>query len=121
MSQIQQLIAAYLTEGKIEGYHIVCHGEEKQTAKQATAATDKLIGVSTRVPKEPDEHVDVVRGGLTPIVYGADVKRGDYLTADAKGRAVKATDKQMYIGIAEEDGAEDDIGSLIIAPGIFVA
>jgi len=33
----------------------------------------------------------------------------------------KPTDKQMYIGIAEEDGAEDDIGSLIIAPGIFVA
>ncbi|MFP4733615.1 capsid cement protein [Pasteurella multocida] len=121
MSQTPELTVAYITEGKIEGYRIVAFGEEKDGAKQATAATDKLIGISTRVPKEPGEHVDVVRSGLYPVIYGADIKRGDYLTTDAQGRAVKATDKQMYIGIAEEDGAEDDIGSLFVAPGIFVA
>jgi len=121
MTQVTQLTIAYLTEGKIEGYHIVCHGEEKETAKQATAPADKLLGVSTRVPKEPGEHVDIVRSGLAPVVYGEQIKRGDYLTTDNKGRAVKATDKQAYIGLAEEDGEEDEIGSLFIAPGIFVA
>ena len=50
MSQTPELIVAYVTEGKIEGYHIVAFGEEKNGAKQATAATDKLIGISTRVP-----------------------------------------------------------------------
>ncbi|OOF65133.1 capsid cement protein [Rodentibacter sp. Ppn85] len=117
MTQTPELTVAYITEGKIEGYHIVCHGEEKEGAKQATAATDKLLGIATRVPKEPGEHVDVVRSGLYPVMYGADIKRGDCLTADAQGRAVKATAKQAYIGFAEEDGGEGDLGSLFIVPG----
>ena len=61
MSNTPELIIAYVTEGKIEGYRIVAFGEEKDGAKQATAVTDKLIGISTRVPKD---HVDVVRSGL---------------------------------------------------------
>lgn len=119
--QIQGLTAAYVTEGEIKGNHIVCWGEAPDGVKQAAAPTDKLIGISSRVPKAPGEHADVVRSGLYPVVYGDSVKRGDYLTTDAQGRAVKATDKQAYIGIAEEDGEADDLGSLFIAPGIFVA
>ncbi|QLB15883.1 hypothetical protein A6B39_10700 [Mannheimia granulomatis] len=117
MSQNPELIVAYITEGKIEGYHIVAFGEEKDGAKQATAPTDKLIGISTRVPKDPGEHVDVVRSGLYPVMYGADIKRGDCLTADVQGRAVKAAAKQAYIGFAEEDGTEGDLGSVFIVPG----
>lgn len=119
--QIQGLTVAYLAEGEIKGNHIVCWGEA-EGVKQATAdPTDKLVGISSRVPKTPGEHADVIRSGLYPVVYGESVKRGDYLTADSQGRAVKATDKQAYIGIAEEDGDEDDLGSLFVVPGIFVA
>lgn len=117
MSNTPELITAYVTEGKIEGYRIVAFGEDKNGAKQATEVTDKLIGISTRVPKDPGEHVDVVRSGLYPVMYGADIKRGDPLTTDAQGRAVKATAKQAYIGFAEEDGEEGDFGSLFITPG----
>lgn len=117
MSQTPELTVAYVTEGKIEGYRIVAFGEDKSGAKQATAVTDKLIGISTRVPKEPSEHVDVVRSGLYPVMYGTKIKRGDCLTTDAQGRAVKAAAKQAYIGFAEEDGAEGDLGSLFIVPG----
>ncbi|HHT7856354.1 capsid cement protein [Pasteurella multocida] len=120
MSQTPELIIAYSAEGEIKGYRIVAFGEEKESAKQATAATDKLIGISTRVPKDPGEHVDVVRGGLYPVMYGGDIKRGDCLTTDAQGRAVKATAKQAYIGFAEEDGVEGDLGSLFIVPGFTV-
>ncbi|WNY73390.1 DUF2190 family protein [Pasteurella multocida] len=121
MSQTPELIIAYSTEGEIKGYRIVAFGEEKDAVKQATATTDKLIGVSTRVPKASGEHVDVVRSGLYPVIYGDTVKRGEFLTTDAQGRAVKATSKQAYIGVAEEDGEEDDLGSLLIVPGFMSA
>ena len=88
MSNTPELITAYVTEGKIEGYRIIAFGEDKNGAKQATEVTDKLIGISTRVPKDPGEHVDVVRSGLYPVMYGADIKRGDPLTTDAKGRSL---------------------------------
>lgn len=42
---------------------------------------------------------------------------GDPLTADADGRAIPATAGQFYLGFAEYDGAEDDLGSVWIAPG----
>ncbi|HDR1157425.1 TPA: DUF2190 family protein [Pasteurella multocida] len=119
MTQIQGLIVAYVTEGSVNRFTIVCHGEAKDSAKQATAHTDKLLGVSTRLPKEPGEHIDVVRSGITPVVYGDTVKRGDFVTADSQGRAVKATSGQAYIGIAEEDGVEDDLGSIFVTNGVF--
>lgn len=72
-----------------------------------------------RLPKEPGEHIDVVRSGITPVVYGDTVKRGDFVTADSQGRAVKATSGQAYIGIAEEDGVEDDLGSILVTNGVF--
>ena len=121
MSQTPELIVAYVTEGKIEGYRIVAFGENKDGAKQATVVTDKLIGISTRVQKDPGEHVDVVRSGLYPVIYGGTVKRGDLLTTDNQGRAIKAAAKQAYIGVAEEDGDEGDLGSLFIVPGVAPA
>ncbi|EJS83278.1 hypothetical protein AAUPMC_21171, partial [Pasteurella multocida subsp. multocida str. Anand1_cattle] len=44
---------------------------------------------------------------------------GDFITADSQGRAVKATNGQAYIGIAEEDGVEDDLGSILVTNGVF--
>lgn len=55
-----------------------CLGEDKNGAKQATATTDKLIGIPLACRKDPGEHVDVVRSGLYPLMYGADIKRGDH-------------------------------------------
>ncbi|WP_373840484.1 capsid cement protein [Glaesserella sp.] len=121
MKQIYGFMTAFLTTGAIAGYRIVAHGEAEGSAKQAVATTDKLLGISTRVPKEPGEHVDVVRSGLAPVVYGTTLKRGDFITTDAQGRAVKAENNQMYVGIVEEDGEADDIGSVFITLGIYSA
>ena len=76
MTQIQGLIVGYSTEGEVKGCHVVCHGEAVGSVKQATAATDKLLGVSTRVTTHATEHTDVVRSGLAPVTYGDTVKRG---------------------------------------------
>ena len=117
----QGLIVGYSTEGEVKGCHVVCHGEEVGSVKQATAATDKLLGVSTRVTTNATEHTDVVRSGLAPVTYGDTVKRGDPLTADALGRAVKATSGNIILGIAEEDGEVDEVGSVFLMPGISAA
>ena len=79
MTQIQGLIVGYSTEGEVKGCHVVCHGEEVGSVKQATAATDKLLGVSTRVTTNATEHTDVVRSGLAPVTYGDTVKRGEQI------------------------------------------
>ena len=63
----------------------------------------------------------MVRSQLTPVIYGGDVVAGDPLTADADGRAIPATAGQFYLGFAEYDGAEDDLGSVWIAPGQLAA
>lgn len=121
MTQIHGLIVGYSTEGEVKGCHVVCHGEAVGSVKQATAATDKLLGVSTRVTTNATEHTDVVRSGLALVTYGDTVKRGDPLTADAQGRAVKATNGNIIIGFAEEDGEADEVGGVFLMPGMTAA
>lgn len=115
---IPQLVTAFGTEGKIEAHRICAHGEKAGFAKQATAPADKLIGVLTSVEKESGEHADVIRTGLATVVYGGTVARGDYLTTDGTGRAVKASEGQAFIGIAETDGVADDLGAMLVTHGI---
>ena len=121
MTQIQGLIVGYSTEGEVKGCHVVCHGEAVGSVKQATAATDKLLGVSTRVSTNATEHTDVVRSGLAVVTYGGTIKRGDPLTSDAQGRAVKASSGNIISGFAEEDGETDEVGSVFLMPGISSA
>lgn len=121
MKQITGLITAFVAAGAVSQYRLMAFGEEANTAKQATATTDKLIGVSTRLNQTAGEHIDIVRSGIAPVMYGEALKRGDWVTADVQGRAVKATDKQACIGIAEQDGDADDLGAIFITHGIFVA
>lgn len=121
MTQIQGLTVGYSTEGEVKGCRLVCHGEAAGSVKQATAATDKLLGVSTRVTTNATEHTDVVRSGLALVTYGGTVKRGDPLTADAQGRAVKASSGNIIIGFAEEDGDADEVGGVFLMPGMTAA
>jgi len=56
MSSTPELITAYVTEGKIEGYRIVAFGEDKDGAKQATADTDKFT-VTPRSRRQQNERL----------------------------------------------------------------
>ncbi|EPK4543384.1 hypothetical protein [Serratia marcescens] len=117
---IPGLITCHKTEVALAARRLVTHGSVPDEITLAVDSSKLIIGVTTIVTSDVGEPTDVVRSQLTPVVYGADIVAGDPLTADAEGRAVKAT-SGFYLGFAEYDGAEGDIGSVWIAPGQLTA
>lgn len=111
----------YRTGGAIAAYRIVRHGGADDTVVQASAATDAVFGVSTSVASPANDRCDVVEGGIAEVEYGGAVTRGQFLVADAQGRAVAAAPAAganvRVIGIAQESGVLGDIGSVKVAPG----
>ncbi|EPQ1163928.1 DUF2190 family protein [Klebsiella pneumoniae] len=118
---IPGLITCHKAEVALAARRMVTHGSVPDEITLAVDGSKLIIGVTTLVAASIGEPADVVRSQLTPVVYGDDVVAGDPLTADAEGRAVPATPGQFYLGFAEYDGAEDDIGSVWIAPGQLAA
>ena len=60
-------------------------------AAPATAATDKILGVSDSIPQASGNMVDVAVEGVHKVVAGAAFDAGDMLTSDSQGRAIRAT------------------------------
>ncbi|QYD20539.1 DUF2190 family protein [Klebsiella quasipneumoniae] len=118
---IPGLITCHKAEVALAARRLVTHGTVPDEITLAIDGSKLIIGVTTLVAASAGEPADVVRSQLTPVVYGDDVAAGDPLTADAEGRAVPATAGQFYLGFAEYDGAEDDLGSVWIAPGQLAA
>lgn len=118
---IPGLITCHKAEVALASRRMVTHGSVPGEITLAVNGSKLIIGVTTIVAASVGEPADVVRSQLTPVIYGDDIVAGDPLTADAEGRAVKATAGQFYLGFAEYDGAEDDLGSVWIAPGQLAA
>lgn len=118
---IPGLITCHKAEVALAARRMVTHGTVAGEITLAVDGSKLIIGVTTLIAASVGEPADVVRSQLTPVVYGDDVVAGDPLTADAEGRAVPATAGQFYLGFAEYDGAEDDLGSVWIAPGQLAA
>ena len=96
---------------------IVKFGATDGAVIPAAAATDASIGVTTSLPAAAGERCDVIRSGIAEVIYGGNVTRGDALTSDANGKAIKVTAvAQRIIGFAEVSGVANDVGSLRIAP-----
>lgn len=118
---IPGLITCHKAEVALAARRMVTHGTVQDEITLAVDGSKLIIGVTTLVAASVGEPADVVRSQLTPVIYGGDVIAGDPLTADADGRAIPAAAGQFYLGFAEYDGAEDDIGSVWIAPGQLAA
>lgn len=106
-------------EAAIPAYTIVKPGATDGSWVPAAAATDLMGGVSESVAAASGERVDVARVGIADVLYGGTVTRGQKLTSDASGRAVTAVSGNHVIGTAEVSGVVGDIGSVLIAPGVF--
>ena len=93
----------------------------KGEALQADGNRGALIGVSGRQPVRDGATVEVAPpGSVAEVVYGGNVESGDLLTSNASGRAVATTSQtHRIVGIAMIDGAANDIGEVLIAPGII--
>jgi hypothetical protein len=91
------------------------------TVVPASAATDKIIGITSEVPAVSGGPVDVVREGLVEVICGGILAQGDFVTSDASGYAVKcnpaAANTARYIGVSESVTAAGDIALVFLVPG----
>ncbi len=116
------LSKTYIAAAVILPYRIVRFTANDGEVITASAATDKLIGVSDRVSAVViGDRLDIGRAGIVEVEYGGAVATGDALTSDAQGRAIVAApaagNNVRIIGHAEVLGVAGDIGSMLIAPG----
>lgn len=115
------LTKSYVAAAPVGRHRLVTLGGDAQ-ATQASAATQPLIGVAAELDAVATGRVDVHMAGIAHVTYGAAVTRGDLLTADANGKAIPAAPAagvtHRVIGPALMSGAADDVGTVLIAPGV---
>jgi len=114
---IPGLTLAYTAAGEIPARTLVKCGTNDGEAAVATSASDALLGVSADLKTTQGRHVDVIRSGITPVMYGATITRGAPLTASTSGAAIPASAGEQVIGYAEVSGAAGDIGSIYVQRG----
>ena len=115
-----RLFKTFQVSGNLAPYRIVTVDSD-MLATQATAAPHALIGTSDDLGEQPNGTVDVAMSDIPEVEAGAAIAVGDPLTADAEGRAVKATaNGQHIIGLAfaAASGAGEII-DYIYAPGLM--
>jgi hypothetical protein len=115
------LIKNFTSAGAIAKYRIVATDATSGVVKQATAATDKIIGCTGVAGVDAaDKRIDVCMDDIRDIEFGGDVEFGDLLTSDAQGRAVVAAPAAganvRIVGTAMEDGAIGVIGKVHVIP-----
>lgn len=103
---------------------LVKYGAADGTGVPAVDGAAFIAGVSSNIDTAIGERCSVFKtGNIADVIYGGNVARGDPLTADASGRAIKAvpsTGANVFIaGYAEVSGVANDIGSIEIAPGVM--
>ncbi|MFG0742911.1 hypothetical protein [Providencia sp. TYF-12] len=116
------IVTTYLSTQAIGQYSLVVFN--KDDSRHIDPAVDGkafILGVTTLLESDEKMPTDVIRSGFADVMYGADVKAGDPLTANAEGWAVPAAAGDFIVGYAEESGAEGDIGSVWIAVGQLAA
>lgn len=102
-------------------YTIAKPGADDDTFSIASSATDALLGIFQHVTSAAGDAVELMLDDISQIVYGGTITRGDPLTSDANGKAVKAVAGQNIIGYATISGVANDIGFCLISPQILAA
>lgn len=109
----------YVASAAVPPRRFVKFGASALAVMLATGAGDAIIGVSTDIAADAAERCDVIHVGLVEIELGGAVTRGDQLTSDAVGRAVKATLSANAVvrtaGVAIESGVQGDIIWALVA------
>lgn len=108
----------FKAEAAIAAFTIVKHGATDGGVVAGAAATDSLIGVTTDIPAAVGERCDVIFDGIADVLFGGVVTRGDLLTSDGSGRAIKAVPgagvNNRIIGVATVSGVLGDVGQFYI-------
>lgn len=114
-------IHAFVADAAIGKYLVGKFGDADGDADLATAATDAVLGVSCDLDAAQGDRVEFCRLGSTPVIYGGEVDRGEWLVAGTGGKAVAMTlpvagASVHVLGRAEVSGVANDIGSVYVMP-----
>jgi hypothetical protein len=114
---------SYIAESVIPPYTLANFGLADGTATAANDGTKFLVGATQIVGADAiGDQVDICRDALPEVTYGGVVAKGDPLTSDANGFAIKAAPapgaKMFIVGYAEVDGVAGDIGYYFASPDI---
>jgi len=105
----------------IPARRFVAYGAADGTGVPASGTAAFIAGISSDLDTDVGQRASVfMNGNIAEVTYGATVARGDPLTSDAQGRAIKATAAGQFVGgFAEISGVVGDIGSCVVSPGIY--
>ncbi len=118
------LTKAYKAGAAIAACRLMKVGAADYLAIQATDGAAPILGASVQnMPAELNQTVDVVRAGLTYVEAGGSINRGQYVTADANGKAIAAVivaGTPLYVaGTAEIAAVAGDLVPVMIAPCVI--
>ncbi len=120
-------------------YTLCTPGADDDTFSVASGYGVPLIGVFQATTVNPGDRVEVMVSGISNVVLGGTVTRGDFLTSDANGKGITATrhahtentaasytqnattspaPPDFVIGVALESGVAGDIIGVLLAPGM---
>lgn len=96
-------------------------GADDDTAVVATAVADNIIGVFQHSTGASGDEVRLMLNGITRLLIGGNVTRGDWLTVDGSGRGVSAAPaagvNNNVIGRAMASGVSGDIIPALLEAG----
>ena len=76
----------------------------------AAAATDFVLGAVQNKPKKGEASQVILSGRTAKVKLGGTVSRGDRLTSDSAGKAIKTvTEDNLTFGEAIQAGVADDL------------
>ena len=89
----------------------------KFNGARADGSAVPVVGVCRVASTTDEEKVPVDRTGIVPVVAGAAVAQGAFLTSDASGRAITAAAGNQIHGVAAlAAAAADDVIAIDLSP-----
>jgi hypothetical protein len=113
------LVKSFTAETEIAKRRIVSFGNEEGHVIQSNSP-DGVLGVSGIRGATAGDRVDVYLSEMHPLECGAAVVVGNYITADADGKAIPAApaegEQMQVVGRAMESGVAGAILTMLIQP-----
>ena len=104
---------SYTAKEDIQASTIVKFDQDGITT--ASEKNDKLVGIAGTLGYCEGDSIDIyMTGERVEVVSGGTFSKGDMLTTDSQGRAVKASASSNIIAIALDDAVENDIVNVIV-------
>ena len=116
--------AANCTAAIAAAYTFCTPGADDNTFSVASASTQPIVGVFQATTVNPGDAVEVMVSGISNVVLGGTVTRGQEVTSNASGEAVAVASYPpgagvVTAGIALESGVAGDIIAVLLEPDVM--